>query len=207
MRTLPTILFVISLLFSAVASHGTVTAHGPRELAGFILGGSLSECDDRLRMETVMPVRHLECIKEVEAKPIPGFKSGLLYFGDCIGTPRILRIKMKYADGSDKFFEVLMKRFKERFGEPDEWRGDPFHIVIAWKWYFENKRGDRITLEIQHNAKDMAAKMGNSVKLTYASLMDAEEACFREKQTHGKADGEAADASRTVPDWEMMVPK
>lgn len=74
---------------------------------------------------------------------IPGYKYGLLRVGNCMDSERIVRIKMKYANPSKKFYQKLLEHLKERFGEPNEWRGDPFHIFRAWKWGFRHVEPDR----------------------------------------------------------------
>ena len=49
--------------------------------------------------------------------------------------------------------DELLERYKVNLGKPDEWRGDPFNILIAWKWSFTDKDGNNISLILQHNAR------------------------------------------------------
>jgi len=58
----------------------------------------------------------MESIREVEIKPIKGFKSGLIAYGTCSASNRIIRIKLKYRDGSKSFHEKLKKQINSRFG-------------------------------------------------------------------------------------------
>jgi hypothetical protein len=160
-------------------------------------------------MGTALPVRHSEFLKEVEVQDIEGIKSGLIGFGTCDARGQVLRIKLKYADPSKKFYEELLDRCKQRYGEPDEWRGDPFHIFLAWKWSFRDKGGNRVSLTIQHNSRDAEEKMGNAVKLTLTSQMQKEEACFERKFPGFRDKGENRDLKKKLnqKDWDRFVPK
>jgi hypothetical protein len=132
-------------------------------------------------METALPIRHMENIEEVETKPIKGLKSGLIAYATCAAPGHIVRIKLKYADSSKKFFENLLKRVKKKYDEPDEYKGDPFHILISWKWSFVDKDSNRISLTLQHNSQNAEAKKGNAVKLTMTSLIEEDQRCYKIK--------------------------
>ncbi len=184
-------------------------AQTPHEIAGFVLGENISDYKDRLRMETNLPIRHMEFLHEVEAKKIDGFKSGLIGYGTCKTPGRILRIKLKYADSSKKFYDALLKRFQARFGKPTEWQGDPFHIVINWKWSFTDKKNNKISLHLQHNTKDMEEKLGNSVKLSMTSAIKAERLCYQKKHPEsltpwGKQKGSKEGGSDS---WNQFIPR
>ena len=156
-------------------------AQAPSQIGGFVLGGNISEYKDRVKMETAMPIRYAGYLNEVETNPIDGFKSGLISYGNCAVPGRILRVKLKYADSTKKFYEALLKRYKARFGEPQEWRGDPFHILIAWKWSFADSKNNQISMIFQHNTKDDEEKLGNAVKITLTNLLEQERTCFEKK--------------------------
>jgi len=153
---------------------GMALAETPNQVGGFVLDQDIKKFEDRVIMDTVLAVRYAENIEEVEIKFTKGFKSGLIAYGTCDQPGHIVRIKLKYADSSKKFYKDLLKRFKKRLGEPDEYRGDPFKIVDAWKWSFvDEQKNHRISLILQHNSKDEEEKMGNSVKLTNTTLMES----------------------------------
>ncbi|GBC62443.1 hypothetical protein DENIS_3415 [Desulfonema ishimotonii] len=179
----------------------------PHRLGGFVLGDDIAKYSEKLKTDTCIPIRHMECISEVETQPVEGFKSGLIYYGSCTGQKQIIRIKLKYENPSEKFYNELLGRFKKRFGEPDEWKGDPFHIVVAWKWYFTDKDKNKISLILQHNTKDEEEKKGNSVKLTLTSLMEAERRCFRQKKAASdKGKQQRRNRSEAVS-WEKLIPR
>ncbi len=107
---------------------------------------------------------------------------------------------------SRKVYDQLLKRFKQRFGEPSEWRGDPFHVVIAWKWQFTEPDGRCISLTLQHNTRDEEEKMGNAVKLTATHLIEAERRCFTRQHPDPTAEGRPQLPPGPV-DWELLVPR
>jgi hypothetical protein len=199
------VVFGLLMLISGMP-HG-VRAEAPRSLAGFVLGGRMSDFENRVDMNTVIATRYLESLKEVEAKEIRGYKTGLVTYGTCIQPPRIVRLKFKYADSSKSFFDALLKRYKMNLGQPDKWRGDPFHIVIAWKWHFTDKDGNRISIILQHNTRDEEEKQGNSVKMTMWNLMLDEDRCF---EKHHPETAKPPNFTFKGPDsvnWTPLIPR
>jgi len=184
---------------------GVCAAQAPHEIAGFVLGKNIDEYRDAVVSASDMPIRHRDSVHEVQVKPIPGYKSGLVSYGTCMQKGRIFRIRLKYLDASKKFYDTLLNRFKERFGEPSEWRGDPFHIVINWKWSFTDKDGNRISLQLQHNTKDVEEKIGNTVKLSLPNAIQAEHACFEKKADTSKQGKKSS--SGAPPDWDLFIPR
>jgi len=190
--------------------HGICFAQAPHGLGGFVLGDNIAECDEILKMETALSIRYMEYIREVEIREIKGFKSGLIGYGNCAKPGQIVRIKLKYADSTKKFFEQLLKHFKTRFGEPAEWRGDPFHVVIAWKWSFVDKENNKISLILQHNAMDAEEKMGNAVKLTMMNLMEKERLCFEKERPEFqrmRKKGHQKKNKESNVDWDRFIPR
>lgn len=197
-----------ALLMLLVALPAAGAADPPRELAGFMLGGQVSDIKHLVQMETALPIRYMECLKEVEIRDNPAFKSGLIAFGTCARPGRIVRIKLKYADASRSFYDSLLSRFKKRFGEPTEWQGDPFHVVIEWKWSFVDEKNNRISLRLSHNSLDREEKFGNAVKLTLTNAIREELDCFRLKHPdfrNPEPPGKAASGKK--PDWEELIPR
>lgn len=156
-------------------------------------------------MSTVLPLRYTKYLEEVETRNIPGFKNGLIWFGRCQSPNRIVRIRMKYADPSKKFYDQLLKRYKQRFGEPSEWRGDPFHIVISWKWSFVDEQNNRISMILEYNRRDEEEAIGNTVKLTMWNLIEEERNCAKQKASGPSV--EAAPEKAGPPEWEFLIPR
>lgn len=199
------ILGVIGII--TLVLNGGYAAEVPHELAGFVLGGEMNDYKDLLKLDTILPIRYFETLKEVEIKKIEGFKTGLITFGTCSEPWKVVRFKFKYADSSKKFYNKLLKRFKKRFGEPNEWRGDPFHIVLAWKWSFTDKDNNRISLILQHNTRDQEEKKGNSVKMTMWNLIEKEALCHEKKRAEtGKKSPKTGRKSKKI-DWNIFIPR
>lgn len=196
----------VFLLILLLCGTSAVAGQAPKALGGFRLGADIAEYSDRIRPETALPLRYRESVKEVEIKDTPGFQSGVIWYGSCEHPGRILRIKLKYAHSDRAFFEKLLERFKQRFGEPGQWRGDPFHIVLAWKWAFTDEKGNDISLILKHNTKDHDDKIGNSVKLTVWDWVDAEGKCLEKSRANGADPGKSGTDKGPV-DWDLLIPR
>ena len=191
---------IICLNLAAILICGAgLAGEAPRQIGVFALNQDISGLKDYVIMETALPIRHLENIEEVEIKSIKGIKSGLIAYATCAAPGHIVRIKLKYQDPSEKFYEELLKRIKKKFGKPDQYQGDPFHIVISWKWSFIGKKNERITMTLQHNSMDTEEKIGNSIKLTNRSLIEEDLKCYKAK---------ALDQRQKLRhrDWQVMTP-
>jgi len=177
----------------------SLAGEAPHQIGVFALNQNISELKYYVIMETALPIRHMENIEEVEIKSMKGIKSGLIAYATCTAPGNIVRIKLKYKDSSKKFYKELLKRIKKKFGKPDEYRGDPFHIVLSWKWSFIDKKNKRITMTLQHNSMDTEEKMGNSIKLTNRSLIEEDLKCYKVK---------ALDQRQKLRhrDWQVMTP-
>jgi hypothetical protein len=178
---------MVAAIMTTVASPGAA-AEAPLSVAGFTLGRSIDEYAERVVMQTALPVRYMENLREVELAPLEGFKSGLIAFSTCRKPGSIVRIKLKYADGRLDFYEELLKRFKQKFGEPDQYQGDPFRVFISWKWSFRDSQQNRISLILQHNQEDEEEKVGNALKLTLHNELEEDARCFRD-QKHDQLQG------------------
>ena len=95
--------------------------------------------------------------------------------------------------------------YKKQLGQPNEYKGDAFKTVIAWKWSFTNNKNEKISLILQYNEMDEDEKMGVSVKLTLTSQIEKERACFMadspsktKKLLKPKLEGKAL--------WDLLVP-
>lgn len=204
----PLLYVTLIALLIIPARQGSAERRTPSEIAGFKLGDKIEKYTELVRMETALPLRDSKYLTQVLVRELEGYKSGTIEFGNCAEPGRILRIKLKYAYSDRKFYDELLARFKKRLGKPDEWRGDPFHVIIAWKWSFRDKDHRRISLILQHS-RDDEYKWGNSVKLTNRTLLNQERSCYESKhamgtdpsgdEIEGKVDLKKIDFTRLVP--------
>jgi len=201
--------YLLIIGLASVFFSGVCSAQTPHSIAGFVLNKNIEHYKDVLKQQTELPIRYMEYLREVEIKKIDGYKSGLILYGTCTDPGRIVKIKLKYADSTKKFYERLLKKFKNRFGEPTEWRGDPFHIVIDWKWSFKDQDDNRISLHLQHNTKDAEEKIGNAVKLTMTNAIEEEGRCFEKKHPEHRASAKEGKSRKKVKtnDWDQFVPR
>jgi hypothetical protein len=202
-------LFLFLIVFIALTA-GTSSAEVPYQIGPFILNRPITDCEKYVRMESSLPVRYMEYVHEVEIQRIKGFKSGLIAYSTCEKPRRIVRIKLKYADSSKKFYEKLIKRIEKRYGKSDQYRGDPFNVVVAWKWSFVDKDKNRISMTLQHNSRDEDEKMGNSIKLTLTSKIEEYKKCYEEKLAPASGDPKKTIKPIEItefPGWELFVPR
>ena len=198
-------------IFTCLCGAGICLAgEAPQQIGVFVLNRDIAEFKDYVIMETALPIRHMEDIKEVEIKPIKGFKSGLIAYATCAAPGHVVRVKLKYRDSSKTFFENLLKQIKNKYGEPNDYRGDPFHILIAWKWSFVDKEGNRISLTLQHNAQDTEEKRGNAIKLTMSNLIEEDQRCYKIKALDHREKLRQRDWKIIDPGlsgWDLYVPR
>jgi len=198
------------MLAAVLAAVPGAAGEVPFSVGGFTLGRPIETVADRVIMETALPVRFMENLHEVEIRPIEGFKSGLIGFGTCRQPSAIVRIKLKYEDGSIGFFDELLRRFKKNYGDPTEYMGDPFRVFISWKWSFADDGGNRISLTLQHNQQDEDEKMGNAVKLTLHNHLEDDARCFKENRLERRTalrQRAAPSGKAATSDWDLFVPK
>jgi len=193
-----------------VLSAVTAWAEMPNQIGPFGLGRPIDECEKYVDMETALPVRYMEYVQEAEIRPLKGFKSGLIAFVTCEKPEKIVRIKLKYEDNSKKFYDNLIKKIEKKYGKSDEYRGDPFHVVVAWKWSFVDKDKNRISLIVQHNTRDEDEKMGNSIKLTLTSDLEQYQSCYEKKVAGKDRNAHGAVKEIVIPGmtgWDLFVPR
>ena len=195
----------VVLLFPNYASADKA----PSTIAGITLGDQISRFVDLVQMDSSIVLRDRQYLREVRIRDIDGYKSGTVDIGTCSKPGQIVRIKLKYEYEDKNFFDQLLERFKKNFGEPDEWRGDPFHVIIAWKWSFRNEKGNSVSLTLQHS-RDEEYKWGNSVKLTNTTLMEQEQLCY-EKKNHETAGSEETkptlkESELSEKDYQRFIP-
>jgi hypothetical protein len=203
-------LFILTVLAFLWITGTCLADDAPHQVAVFKLNGNIADVKDYVIMETALPIRYMENIEEVEIKPIEGLKSGLIAYATCAMPGQIARIKLKYKDASKKFYENLLKRIKNKYGEPNEYRGDPFHILISWKWSFVDKDGNRISMTLQHNSMDTEEKVGNAIKLTLTSLIEEDERCYKIKALDQRQKLRQREWKIMTPEltgWSLFVPR
>lgn len=187
--------FILVSLFILTGDMTAAETLVPTEINGFKLGATIEEYDF---------LTYQNYLREVMIDNIGGFRRGSLSYGTCKQPGEIVRIKLKYKDNSKKFYKQLLKRYKKKFGDPEEFTGDAFGIVLAWKWRFKDKDNNHISLTLQHNKKDVNEATGNMVKLSLPDKIEAERKCFLKTCKMEKTQRPTGMMSE---DWENLIPK
>ncbi len=186
-------LSVFLLPFVAVAKNA------PHEIAGIALGSDVNAYPDLIRNNF---------LKEVVITDWHGFRKGIISYGTCKYVDRILKIDMKYEDKSEEFFEKLLKKFREKFGEPGSWNGDSFGVVRIWKWQFVDREKNQVSLVLQYNGKNSEETIGNVMRLSYPDKINEERQCFSNMCHHSKDKFDKKQREDLKKyDWSDLVPR
>jgi len=189
---------LMTMCFILFAGAPVTAVEAPSEVGGFKLGDDISEYLDFDE----------NYLKEVVVNDWYGFRKGIIYYGTCAYPGQIVRIRMKYEDSSKTFYYELLKRFKQKYGKPNEWKGDAFGVLYVWKWQFFNSDNERVTLILQHNLQNHNETIGNQVKLSYSERLEEERLCFIEYcETSKSAEEQERIKQRMKPDWDHMIPR
>ena len=174
-------------------------AKAPQQVGGFVLGTAIGDYTD---------VTESNFLKEIVVTNRHGFRKGIVSYGVCKYTDRILKIELKYEDSSKKFFTVLLEKFKDSYGPPDEWKGDSFGIHHVWKWHFIDDQNREVSLLLQHNLQDPNENTGNMVKMSFPRLLEEEQDCFNQMCDEVKDDQEKLRREKIKEaDWGFMIPR
>ncbi len=191
-------IMIVSFLFS-IFPIPALAENTPHEIAGIRLGTSVNDYPDIIQSNF---------LKEVVVTDWHGFRKGIISYGTCKHIDQILKIDMKYENKSKEFFQKLLTQFREKFGEPDKWKGDSFGIMHKWKWQFIDKEQNQVSLALQYNDKDSDETIGNMVKLAYPEKIEEERLCFitmcQSRKDHTEA---ARKEDLKTSDWSYLVPE
>ncbi len=185
------------LLFAGVAAAARTGQSVPMAVGGFRLGTPIDDYEF---------TSYRNFLKQVIIEDVPGFRKGAIYYGVCDQPGTIVKIKLKYYDSSKKFYRKLLRHFKKKYGEPDEFTGDTFGIVKAWKWHFTARDGNRVSLTLQHNLKNPDEVTGNMVKLSLPDRIEAERICFRKVCNLRSKERKEQNKNKAV-DWKQLLPQ
>ncbi len=190
--------YYLVLIFFTILLSGSNAAFAedsiPDEIGGFKLGTSVDDYEF---------ISYRNFLKQVVVENVGQFRKGLIQYGVCERPGEIVKIKLKYKDASPAFYKQLLKRYKQKLGEPDRYTGDAFGILKAWKWHFTDKQGEKISLTLQYNKKDLNESLGSVVKLSMPGRVEAERLCFN--KVCATREDEIEPPSKL--DWEFLVPR
>jgi hypothetical protein len=181
------LLVVVWVVFSMAPTRVARAGDGPMELAGIRLGQSVDTLKDKLLPGNVDRAFNRPALGIMPVAPVAGFRSGYVDYGLCAAPGRIVRIKMNYADDSLDFFKQVLEALKKRYGEPKEWRGNPFGTLRTWKWSLKAEGGQPISIILMHyEGEDGTFTDGNSIRIAATEMVHEETECHAGKGEHHK---------------------
>ena len=190
-------LFFSSLLFICFflpPPEGNAAIKAPKEIGGFKLGTSIDDYEF---------ISYRNFLKQVVVENIGAFRKGIIEYGVCEHPGNIVRIKLKYADSSEPFYRQLLRKYKQQLGEPAKYTGDSFGILMAWKWFFTDEAGERISLTLQYNKKNTNETLGSMVKMSMPDRINAERLCFNKMCNAKETDSPVPEKQH----WESFIPR
>ena len=170
----------------------------PIEVGGFSLGTDITDYPN---------IEHSNFLKEVVVYDWHGFDKGIISYAICETPGEIVKIKLKYADPTKKYYKILLDRFIKKYGKPVEWKGDSFGILHIWKWKFVDENNNRVHMILQHNTKNPNENTGNMVKLYYPDNIIREQACFTKQCAQNISKEEEENRlQRNKNGWKYLIP-
>ena len=159
--------FLLALLWAPSLSRAEV----PLTLGGITLGKDIADYRNLCLEETDFVLREEPHLNEMNIDPskVDGIINGKIAYANCGREGKIVRVKFRFACPERQLFEMLHDRYTKKFGEPDEWRGDPFKNVRSWKWSLKDDSDNKVSLVLSHS-RDEDYNTVNSVKMTLRSL-------------------------------------
>lgn len=185
-------------------STSLYAADAPKTIAGITVGRNIKDIADKLEMDTALPIWGSEYLSKVSLKPVKGFHSGYVVYGNCQAPGRIVRVKLNYEDDSGEFYDRLYSELTRRYGKPVEWRGNPFGSLKIWKWSLKDSDKNSISVILQrYEGDDDSFTKGNSIKVGIANFVEEERACFDARKD--KSQGRPAIPSKDI-DFNWFLP-
>jgi len=172
-----------------VGMYSVAHADAPHSIVGIRLGSQVQDLGEIVELNAAIPLWGSDYLMRAPLRPIRGYQSGYVVFGNCAHKGRIVRVKLTYEDPSQDFYSKVHSVLTRRYGKPTEWRGNPFGTLKIWKWSLRDQESNRISIILQHYmGDDDSFTPGNSLRLTHSSLIDEEAACHEKQRKEVKED-------------------
>ena len=169
------VLIILCILLTPLSARAEL----PLTIAGITLGQDIEQFRDFCMSETEMGLRDQPFLNELSIDPskFDGMRGGSIDYGNCQDFGRIVRLKLKFQEqyGRD-LFNKLLKLYKKELGEPDAWKGNVFHTIVAWEWTI--REGDEFVEILLMYSEDPEVRPGVSIKATYRSQWHRERLCY-----------------------------
>lgn len=193
-------------LLAILAATAVRAADAPSNLAGIELGGKATRQQQRIKVRKSRPVENAPWLTRLAVAPDKFFSHGYVLVGTCAAPGRVLRIKMRYRDGSMTLFRNISGELLARYGDPTEYKGGMDGHSMGNKWSFTDRWGRPLSLILQRGeGPDPETSIGNTIKLTNWGMLEAERACWQER--HPKPVRKPASGATTRGDDPGYLPR
>ncbi len=198
------ILCTLAFVVMASGAHAKL----PLTIAGITLGENIGAYSHLCLSHTAMTLRSERHLTEVNINPakIPGISNGKIAYANCARPGEIIRIKFKMIDKSLDFFNTLYQHYRKKFGKPTEWRGDPFHNVISWKWAVTDSANRQVNIVLTHLLDEDLQKI-NAIKITFRSQWEKEAQCNQVEEARRKKTRPRDQEKPHAIDIERFIPR
>ncbi len=200
----------VTLLIFCLAlfpSTALADAKAPTDIAGFSIGADIKDYKAKVDLAEADKEFFRPYLSQAPINPMPGYRSGYLSYGTCKNPGLVVRIKLNYEDDSLDFFNKVLAALKDKYGDPDEWRGNAFGTLRTWKWSMTSEAGDDISLILMYyQGDDGAYTKGNSIRINAYNRIVAEEECFKAKGGESQAAKDKAESLEKVKDFSWFLP-
>ncbi|WP_045220971.1 hypothetical protein [Desulfonatronum thioautotrophicum] len=205
--------WVWALMF-CLAWTGSAGAESFKTLAGIELGSEMDHYWHLVYRDTATEHPDVLFMKEAKLKPwvIPGVRGGSLSYTACRDEELVSRVKIKFAerseslfrdlfaDPTEKLFRDLNRMYRERWGRPDQWLGNPFNTIQAWKWILGKDGPEQVEVVLMYS-KVEDVRPGVSIKMTHTTLWDEERACWEQSRDREGMDMNGEKEIRRLEDF------
>lgn len=172
----------LTLLALFLAAPVAIAADAlPLTVAGITLGKDVKEYSKLCNMKnaSLSPDAPFLTDAHLEADAIPGIRGGSIIYANCEDVGKVVRVKLKFFDRSQRFFDKLVKEYKKAYGDPNSYEGDAFKNVIAWRWNFV-RDGEKVSVLLMWSRKN-DIRPGVSIKMSLDSKIESEYKCYKKK--------------------------
>ncbi len=202
----PVLRLAVALGLLLILTSPGHTLEAPKSIASITLGAMITEVQDKVDLASAVPLGGANFLMRAPLKPIMGFESGYVVYGNCKEKGRIVRIKVKYENDDESFYNEVLSALKHRYGKPAEWRGNPFGTLKIWKWTLRDASRHSIGVQLQrYEGDDDAFTPGNSLKITHSDYLEEEKACYDRTRKDAKRASQSS-AAKGKLDFESYLP-